>query len=366
MVHDVYASCGNRNCPICPALKKEIWLLKRQNELLPVQYYHVVFTLPHELNDLCVNHPRVLYNILFAAAWQSLKSMLIDPKWCGAQPGMMAVLHTWGQNLSHHPHLHCIVPAGGLSKNGKQWMATKKSSVLVDVKELSALFRKTFLKKLREKWEFEGIDFRGKAEKYHDLAEWRQLFLSVEKPWVVYCQAPSHGATQTLEYLSRYTHSVAISEHRILSLGEKKVTIQYKDYAETDEKGLPKKKTLALEYEHFIKKFVKHILPSGFQKIRYFGIWAMTNRKTKLAMAQKLLQHRPLHLTMQAIKALVKEKFGIDPTICSDCGSTDLVVSILAAPSVFGRKQELPPFFVQRPPPKLLPPNRLVKIDLAA
>jgi hypothetical protein len=337
VVHDIYVSCGNRNCPICPALKKEIWLHKWEQELLPVEYYHVVFTIPHELNDLCANHPRLMYNILFAAAWSSLKTMMAEEKWCGVQTGMMAVLHTWGQNLSHHPHVHCVVLAGSLSFDRKEWKDKKKSSVLVDVKELSALFQQLFLKKLRETWEKDGIDFRGKAEKYHDIEEWRNLFLSIQKPWVVYSQAPSHGAIQTLEYLSRYTHSVAISEHRILELGEKKVTIQYKDYADKDENSLPKTKILNLEYEHFIKKFVKHILPSGYHKIRYFGIWAMTNRKTRLAQAQRLLHHKPLFLRMQAIKALVKEKLGIDPTVCSDCGSPNIVFFILTDKSAFAK-----------------------------
>jgi len=331
-VHVVYASCSNRNCPICPALKKEIWLIKREQELLPVKYYHVTFTFSDKLNILCANHPRLMYGILFKAAWESLKSMLGEEKWCGAQAGMMAVLHTWGQNLSHHPHLHCIVPAGGLSFDGARWKACKKSSVLVDVKDLSALFQKTFMRLLRETWEREGIPFRGQATKYEDIEEWRALFISsVEKPWVVHAKEPSTGPKQTLEYLSRYTHSIAISEHRILELTEEKIKIQYKDYADEDENGIPKKKTLKLTYLDFIKRFVKHILPSRFQKIRYFGFWAMTNRKRKLAKCQALLQHVPLVLTMKAIKALVKQKLGIDPSVCPACQSPNLVTEILPA-----------------------------------
>lgn len=330
-IHVVYASGSNRNCPICPALKKEIWLVKREQELLPVTYYHVVFTFSDKLNTLCANHPKLMYNILFKSAWSSLKTMMGGEKWCGAQAGMMAVLHTWGQNLSHHPHLHCVVPAGGLSFDGNRWKATKKRSVLVDVIELSTLFQKTFLRLLRETWELEGIPFRGAASKYEDIAEWRSLFESVQKPWVVYAKAPSAGAKQTLAYLSRYTHSVAISEHRILELGADKVKIQYKDYADEGTDGLPKKKELELNYMDFIKKFVKHILPSGFQKIRYYGIWAASNRKTKLAKCQQLLEHVPLQLTMKAIKAIVKQKLGIDPTVCSYCNSSNIVTEIVAA-----------------------------------
>jgi len=330
-IHRIYASCSNRNCPICPALKKEIWLVKREQELLPVTYYHVVFTFSDKLNILCANHPKLIYNILFKAAWMSLKTKMGNEKWCGAQAGMLAVLHTWGQNLSHHPHLHCIVPAGGLSFDGKTWKNCKKSSVIVDVIELSTLFQKTFLRLLRETWEFDGIPFRGESAKYEDIEEWRTLFESVQKPWVVYAKRPSTGPKQTLAYLSRYTHSVAISEHRILELGEQKVKIQYKDYADERTDGLPKKKELELEYLVFIKKFVKHILPSGFQKIRYYGIWAASNRKTKLTKCQALLEHIPLQLTMKAIKAIVKQKLGIDPTICTYCGSLELVTEILEA-----------------------------------
>jgi len=296
-----------------------------------------------------------MYSILFKAAWMSLKTMLGEDKWCGAQAGMLAVLHTWGQNLSHHPHLHCIVPGGGLSFDGEHWKECKKRSVLVDVKELSALFQKTFLRLLRETWEFEGIPFRGEATKYEEIDEWRALFESVQKPWVVYAKAPSSGPKQTLDYLSRYTHSVAISEHRILKLGAEKVKIQYKDYADEDDKGLPKKKELELSYMDFIKKFVKHILPSGFQKIRYFGIWAAANRKTKLLKCQQLLQHVPLQLTMQMIKAIVKQKLGIDPTVCSYCGSPAIVTEIIAAASV-GFKiipQKTLKVNSNRPPPNL-------------
>ena len=325
-------------------------MLKRQQEILPVKYYHVVFTVPHELNDLIKNHPRLLYNILFRAAWSSLDTLLRQRKWCGAQTGMLAVLHTWGQNLSFHPHLHCIVPAGGLSFDKQQWKKVKYDSVLVDVEVLSDLFRKTFMKMLRKHWEEKGIDFRGKAAKYHDIEQWRALFFSVQKPWVVYCKAPTTGAQQTLEYLSRYTHAVAISEYRILELTADKVKLQYKDYAEEDEQGIPKKKELALDYLEFIRRFVQHILPSGLHKIRYFGIWAAANRKTKLHRAQQLLGQQIIPLTMQAIKALLKQKMGIDPSICPACGSADLLTEIIPA--------QTKPYAYQGQPSRSPPTNK--------
>ena len=289
--------------------------------------------------------------------------MMASEKWCGGQTGMLAVLHTWGQNLFHHPHLHGIVPAGGLSIDKKHWKKTKKSTVLVDVKELSALFQKTFMRQLREAWEYEGIEFSGRAEKYEEIAEWRALFSSIQKPWVVYAKAPSEGATQTLEYLSRYTHSVAISESRVLDLGSEQVTIQYKDYADEDDNGLPKKKILKLDYEEFISRFTKHILPSGYQKIRYYGIWAMRNRKRKLVRCQELLNHVPLLQTMAMIKALVKEKMGIDPTVCGHCGSNDLVTFIIPSSSVFNRSTITRDRFLSRGPPKVeaIPLSDLVK-----
>ena len=208
--HRIYASCSNRNCPICPALKKEVWLHRRAEELLPVKYYHLVFTLPEELNALCMNHPKVMYNILFRSAWQSFDKLMRDKKWCGAQSGMLAVLHTWGKNLSFHPHVHCIVPAGGLSFDGTQWINCRHDSVIVDVKELSATYRQLFKSQLIQAWEMGELVFRGAAKVYEDLATWRALFACFEKEWVVYAKKPSTGAEQTLNYLSRYTHSVAI------------------------------------------------------------------------------------------------------------------------------------------------------------
>jgi hypothetical protein len=330
-------------------MKKEEWLIKRAQELIPVAYYHVVFTLPNELNVLCANHPKIMYNILFRSAWQSLKTMMAMPRWCGAQPGMLAVLHTWGQNLTLHPHLHCIVPAGGLDFEGEKWVKVRKTSVLVDVKDLSKLFRRTFQKMLIEKWEFEGIDFRGGAEKYVEIAEWRTLFECFEKDWVVYAKSPNAGPNQTLNYLSRYTHSVAISEGRISELNIEDIHLIYKDYRDQDENGIPKKKPLVLKRMEFMSRFCRHILPSRFQKIRYFGIWAMSNRKTKLALCQQLLGHKPLLLTMQAIKVILKQKLGIDPAACPHCGSSNIVTFILSPNGELTQKIKLD--FVNRPPP---------------
>ena len=358
-VHRVYASCGNRNCPICPALKKEIWLMKRQEALLPVKYYHVVFTLPSELDILCKNHPRILYNILFRSAWQSLKMMLEDGKWCGARSGMLSILHTWGQNLSFHPHLHCIVPAGGLSFDQQSWVGAKKSKVLVDVMELSKLFRVTFMNQLRTYWEFKGIDFRGSARRYEDIEVWRALFASVDKAWVVHTSSPDCGAHQTLNYLSRYTHAVAISEYRILEVGEQSVQIQYKDYADEAENGLPKKKTMELKGMDFIQRFVQHILPKGFQKIRYYGIWAPCNGQRYLKKCQQLLKQVVYKQSLQAIKALVKQKMGVVSGCCKYCQSQTIVTKVLVQNPIKGlyKANQLR---ISRSPPKIVRSQHLL------
>ena len=271
-----------------------------------------------------MNHPKELYTILFRSAWQSFDKLMREEKWCAAQSGMLAVLHTWGKNLSFHPHLHCIVPAGGLSFCENKWVNCKKDSVVVDVKELSATYRKIFKNLLIETWEMEELLFKGGAKIYEDLEVWGRLFECFEKDWVVYAKAPSTGAQQTLNYLSRYTHSVAISEGRVLDLSAHGVLLQYKDYQDEDEQGIPKKKTTWLSQQEFMNRFVRHILPSGFHKIRYMGIWASSNRKRKLIKCQSLLGIEVTLLSMRLLKAMILEKMGIRPGECPCCGSSDI------------------------------------------
>ena len=202
--------------------------------------------------------------------------------------------------------------------------------MVVDVQELSKVYRKLFRDQLREAWEMGEFCFRGGAKIYEEIEEWRNLFSCFEKDWVVYAKAPSTGAEQTLNYLSRYTHSVAISEGRVLELSEEGVLLQYKDYQDEDEQGIPKKKRTWLSQQEFIKRFVRHILPSGFHKIRYMGIWASSNRKTKLAKSQKLLGQEVSRLTMKVLKALILEKMGIRPGACPCCGSSDIKTYIVS------------------------------------
>lgn len=299
-----------------------------------------------------MHHPKELYNILFRSAWQSLSKLMSEAKWCGAQTGMLAVLHTWGKNLTFHPHLHCIVPAGGLSFCGSKWIKSRKDSVLVDVKELSEAYRKTFKRLLIASWESEELVFSKGAREYEDIEKWRSLFDCFNKDWVVYAKAPSKGAEQTLNYLSRYTHSVAISEGRVKALTNDRVHLEYKDYQDEDEQGIPKKKTIWLDQSEFISRFVRHILPSGFHKIRYMGIWASSNRKRKLAKCQALLGIEVTRQTMRVLKRLILEKLGIQPDVCPCCGSSDIRTYIVN-PKGIRILKPVPSLSNRAPPPSL-------------
>jgi hypothetical protein len=356
-MHSIYASCGNRNCPICPALKKEAWLQKRSADLLPVKYYHVVFTLPHELNILCINHPREMYNLLFQCAWKSLNELMLKPKWCGAQTGMTAVLHTWGQQMMLHPHLHCIVPAGGLSKDKKSWIDVKSNTVLVDAETLMTDFKSLYIKELKELIESKSFYFTGEAHLYGDATERKKLYAEItKKKWAVWLKSPDVGPQQTLEYLSRYVNSVAISESRILKITDDKITIQYKNYAKENADGLPEKETMNLSDEQFFKRFLMHILPARFHRIRYYGLHHPTNRKTKLAICQKLLNVIITLVSVAQIKFFLFEKLGIDPTVCRVCGSPNREIQMLLPDKFLHQKIVNFPQFAKPPPTVFNPP----------
>jgi hypothetical protein len=354
-MHSIYASCGNRNCPICPALKKETWLQKRSADLLPVKYYHVVFTLPHELNILCANHPKPMYDLLFRCAWNSLNKLMQNPKWCGGQTGMTAVLHTWGQQMMLHPHLHCIVPAGGLSKDKKQWIEAKNKNVLVDAKTLMIDFKSLYINDLKEIIEDNNFHFTGEAHLYGDAKQREELYQKItEKKWAVWLKSPDVGPQQTLEYLSRYVNSVAISESRILEISDNSITIQYKNYAKENADGLPEKQTMELSDEQFFKRFLLHILPPRFHRIRYYGLHHPTNRKTKLANCQKLLNVVINLVSVAQIKHFLFDKLGIDPTICRVCGSPNREIHSLLPDKVLHQKIVNFSQFAQ-PPPTVFP-----------
>ena len=321
-VHVHFNSCGNRHCPQCQAFEKEKWVEKRKQELLPVPYLHLVFTIPHELNPLVLSNERLMYNLLFKATWQTINKVAKDKRWLGAQTGMIAVLHTWGSNLSLHPHLHLIIPSGGLNKERTKWIGTKKKAFLAPNKKvLSPIFKAIFLKLLTKAFETDQLEFFGQAKLYEDITQLRQLFAVLQrKKWNVYAKKPFGGPAQILNYLSRYTHRVAISNHRIVGLKNNQLTFSVKDYKRKNDKGLPIIKNLTLNVLEFIRRFLLHVLPKGFQRIRYFGILAIRNRKTILKKVQTLLNHQPPAISPLHWKERLEQLTGVHPDTCPFCG----------------------------------------------
>ena len=248
-----YNSCRNRHCPQCQGLQREQWIQAREAELLPVPYFHVVFTLPDTLHALCMHQPAVMYNILFDAVWDTVNSFGHDAKWLGAQTGMIAILHTWGQTMTLHPHLHCIVPGGGLTKQNKWRTAKSDGKYLFNVKAMGKVFRGKFITLLKDR-----------LPQHTDKVLLSSLY---KQPWVVFAKKPFRSPHSVIEYLGRYTHKIAISNHRLQKLEDGKVDFTYKDYRRGSAA-----KTMQLGGMEFIRRFSMHILPKGFVRIRHFGI----------------------------------------------------------------------------------------------
>lgn len=283
-----YNSCLNRHCPKCQGPAREKWLANRTADLLPVPYFHVVFTLPHLLAPLALQNKRVMYGILFRAASETLLEVASDPKHLGAQIGFLAVLHTWGQNLQHHPHLHCVVPGGGLSPDHTEWISAR-DHFLLPVKVLSRVFRGKFVELLQTAFRRGRLQFHGNlAALRHKPAFQALLRGAYRSEWVVYAKPPFGGPEQVLRYLSRYTHRVAISNHRILKIADGNVTFLWKDYAHGN-----KKRKMVLSACEFLRRFFLHVLPQGFVRIRHFGLLANRHRKTLLELCRRLLHAQP-------------------------------------------------------------------------
>ncbi len=279
-----YNSCRNRHCPKCQSLAKAQWLEERQAELLPVQYFHVVFTIPACLAPVALENKRIVYNILFRAASQTLLRIAADPRHLGASVGFLAVLHTWGQNLLHHPHLHCVVPGGGLSPDGLRWISCRKDFFL-SVRVLSRLFRRLFLDHLQQAFANGKLEFHQTLQHLSDPAAFTALVRSVRQTeWVVYAKPPFGGPAQVLDYLGHYTHRVAISNDRLLSIDNNKVTFRWRDYRHGNNQA-----TMSLAADEFIRRFLLHVLPRGFQRIRHFGLLSNRHREVKLARCRCLL-----------------------------------------------------------------------------
>jgi len=279
-----YNSCRNRHCPKCQASKQAAWHEAQCANLLEVPYFHIVFTLPQELGPIALQNKRLLYGLLFRAASETLTTIAGDAQHLGAQIGFTAVLHTWGQTLVHHPHVHCVVPGGGISPDGDRWIPSREKFFL-PVRVLSRFFRKTYLAHLKKAYQKGELVFGGKLAELSDPGAWQDFLKPLSQmEWIVYAKPPFGSPEQVLKYLARYTHRVAISNARLVSVGEGHVAFRYKDYRNGSAKGV-----MRLTYAEFTRRFLLHVLPRAFVRIRHFGFLANRSRKVKLALCRQLL-----------------------------------------------------------------------------
>jgi len=284
--HVAYNSCRNRHCPKCQGKAATDWLAARQAELLPVPYFHVVFTVPAEIADIAYHNKAVIYDILFKATAETLITIAADPKHLGARIGFTSVLHTWGSALTHHPHVHCIVPGGGISLDGERWVACRPNFFL-SVRVLSSRFRRRFLERLRDAHDAGRLRFFGDHAPLANprtFADFLQPLRDID--WVVYAKPPFGGPDAVLAYLARYTHRVAISNSRLVACDAINVSFKYKDYRAD---GRARHKTMTLATHEFIRRFLIHVLPSGFHRIRHYGLFANGGRVRNIARARELL-----------------------------------------------------------------------------
>ncbi len=318
-----YNSCGNRHCPKCQTNARDRWLAARQRELLPVPYVHVVFTLPHQLASLTLYNKRLMYSLLFRASAATLLEVAADPRHLGADIGFLTVLHTWGQNLLAHPHVHCVIPAGGVSPDRRHWVHPRYRFFL-PVRVLSRVFRGKFVAGLQH-------SFRNGERRFPDALQslaHEKVFRSFLRPlfrhqWVVYAKPPFGGPQHVLHYLARYTHRVAISNHRLVSFADGQVTFRWRDYAHGK-----KNRLMTLSSEEFLRRFLLHTLPRGFVRIRFFGFLAHRRRAELLPLCRRLLEDTPHSPTPTTLR-LSAEK--VAAWACPRCGATLLIGERLTA-----------------------------------
>ena len=281
----VYHSCRNRHCPKCQTNARNKWVEKRQQELLPIGYFHLVFSMPHQLVPLIWQNKKVLYALLFRTSGAALMEVARDPKYLGGEIGFLSILHTWGQTLQRHPHIHCVVPGGGLSPDHDRWIHSYRSDFFLPVKKLSHVFRQKFIDGLAEAFGNKTLVFHGECLELGAESTFERFLDDLKnRDWIVYAKEPFGGPQHVLQYLARYTHRVAISNHRILDVNQSGVTFRWKDYRHN---GRPR--TMTLQPEEFLRRFLLHVLPKGFPRIRYYGWMANRKRKTMLELCRHLL-----------------------------------------------------------------------------
>lgn len=325
---NAYNSCADRHCPKCQSLGRAKWLEKRQAELLPCEYFHVVFTLPEPLAKLSLQNKRQMYNLLFRATAETLQTIAADPKHLGAQIGFFCILHTWGQTLTAHPHLHCVVPGGGISLDGRRWIACRPGFFL-PVKVLSRRFRKLYLRYLEQAYAAGKLQFHGDLEQLADGQNFaRYLAPLAEMEWVVYAKPPFGGPERVLDYLGRYTHRIAISNNRLIELKDGKVTFAYKDY-----KHEQRQKVMTLSADEFLRRFLMHILPDGFQRIRHYGLLGNRHRAENLARCRGLLGVvAPTTERQRDYRERYRQLTGQDPLRCPQCQIGEMLrIAVLPA-----------------------------------
>ena len=334
-----YNSCRNRHCPRCQRSAQAEWFADRERELLPVPYFHVVFTLPEELAPVALANPRHVYGLLFHAAADTLGTIARDPKRLGAEVGFLAVLHTWGQTLRHHPHVHCVVPGGGLAPDHTRWIASRKRFFL-PVRVLSRAFRHRFLQGLESLRDRAALRFVGSIASLAADDAWRRLLAEVRaKEWVVYAKPPFGGPQQVLRYLARYTHRVAIGNDRILALADDHVVFRYKDSAHGR-----RPRTMRLGAVTFLRRFLLHVLPSGFVRIRHYGFLANRARKQLLPLAQRLAARDAAPVREHASARPVEPVQRPDPRRCPACGELTCRITVLEREPVEPAPPALPGF----------------------
>src|SRR6266403_1693403 len=311
-----YNSCRNRSCPKCHGAPQAAWLAAREREILETPYVHVIFTLPHDLGPLALQNPRLLYGLLFRTVSQTLQDIAAEPKHLGAEIGGFAVLHTWGQQLHHHPHLHCVLPAGGVTPDGTQWVPCRPHFFL-PVRVLSRRLRRLYLAGLTQLYVQGHLTLLGRCRELAAPQSWHQFLAALhDKEWVVYAKEPMQDPQHVLTYLARYTHRIAISNHRLVALEDGQVTFRYKDY-----RGGHRLRTLTLAAVEFLRRLMLHVPPRGFQRIRHFGFLANRVRQAKLVQCRALLgQATPPPLQAKAVDLKPPEASAVEPgAMCPVC-----------------------------------------------